>query len=305
MNAISERPTIGVSVVIPTYCREDVLLRTLTHLLALDPAPAEILVVGQTEQHEAGTEERLLAMQARGQIRWLRLDTPSIPHAMNCGLIEAREPLVLFLDDDIRPEPGLINAHYSAHRDRPGVLVAGRVIQPWEEGMEFSDDGSFRFCSLKPAWIDEFMGGNFSLSRKAALAVGGFDENFVRVAYRFEKEFSYRFRGRGNKIYFEPSACLHHLKESGGGTRIFGDHLMTWRPDHAVGAYYYALRTRSGGRWFSDFIRRPVRAIATRHHLRHPWWVPMTLLAELRGMAWALALALRGPRLLNAETSHA
>jgi len=36
--------------------------------------------------------------------------------------------------------------------------------------------------------------------------------------------------------------------------------------------------------------------VATRHHLRRPWWIPLTLIAELRGMAWALALFLRGPK---------
>jgi len=33
------------------------------------------------------------------------------------------------------------------------------------------------------------MGGNFSVKRDLALRLGGFDENFVHVAYRFEAEF--------------------------------------------------------------------------------------------------------------------
>jgi GT2 family glycosyltransferase len=224
---------------------------------------------------------------------------------MNRGLQEARESIVLFLDDDIRPEPELIAGHYAAHQVHDDVLVAGRVIQPWEEGGDFSSGGRFHFAGLKTAWIDQFMGGNFSLMRETALMLGGFDENFVRVAYRFEAEFAHRFRAAGKRIYFEPAACLHHLKVGGGGTRTFGEHLTTWRPDHTVGAYYYSLRTSTGGRWLLDFATRPFRAVATRHHFRRPWWIPLTWLAEFGGMVWAVSLALHGPRLLNMETNHA
>ncbi len=282
----------SVSAVIPTYRRERVLLDTLDCLLALAMPLAEILVLDQTERHELATEMRLEELHDQGRIRWFKLETPSIPHAMNRGLLEARQDIVLFLDDDIRPEPELIAAHRAAHLAHADVLVAGRVIQPWEENKDFSAIEEFCFAGLKPAWIDEFMGGNFSVRRDTALSLGGFDENFVRVAYRFEAEFAHRWRASGRRIYFEPAACLHHLKDSGGGTRTYGEHLTTWRPDHAVGAYYFCLRTGTIG----EFLLRPFRSVATRHHLRRPWWIPLTLVAELRGMAWALVLFARGPR---------
>jgi hypothetical protein len=130
--------------------------------------------------------------------------------------------------------------------------------------------------------------------RDDAIALGGFDENFVKVAYRYEAEFSHRWRASGRAIRFEPHACLHHLKAGAGGTRSFGEHLTTWRPDHAVGAYYFGLRT---GHW-REFVARPARSVRTRFHLRHPWRIPGTLLAELGGMLWAFRLHVRGPRLI-------
>lgn len=284
-----------ITVAIPTYRREGVLLDTLRDLLALARGPAEILVLDQTERHAPATDQQLAALHAAGRIRWLRLNVPSIPQAMNRGLLEATHDIVLFLDDDIRPEADLLSAHLDAHARHADVLVAGRVIQPWEEGMDFSGETSFRFAGLHFAWISEFMGGNFSLRRATALALGGFDENFVRVAYRFEAEFAHRFVTSGRRIFFEPAACLHHLKDAGGGTRTFGEHLTTWRPDHAVGAYYFSLRTGA----LMDFLRRPVRAVITRHHLRHPWHIFGTLLAELRGMLWAWRLHRSGPRLVR------
>jgi GT2 family glycosyltransferase len=291
---------LALTVAIPTYRREGVLLDTLRDLMALQPGPAEILVQDQTERHEPATDEQLAALHAAGRIRWVRLDVPSIPQAMNRGLLEATHDTVLFLDDDIRPEPELLAAHLAAHQGHGGVLVAGRVIQPWQEGVDFTEETGSHFAALRAAWVDEFIGCNFSVPRVKALALGGFDENFVKVAYRFEAEFSHRFRATGGRIWFEPTACLHHLKDAGGGTRTFGNHLTTWRPDHAVGAYYFSLRTGA----FSDFLRRPLRAVVTRHHLRHPWQVFGTLLAELRGMAWAWRLHQAGPRHVQATRGN-
>jgi GT2 family glycosyltransferase len=291
---MSRDDRIGLAVVIPTYRRDHVLVDSIEGLLALRPRAAEILVIDQSERHEPETMKRLGELNTRGDIRWIRLEHPSITAAMNRGIELSTSPLILFLDDDIRAEPHLLRAHARAHERNPGTLVAGRVIQPWQEGMPDFDAGGFHFAQTRPAEITEFMGGNFSLSRDLALRLRGFDENFVRVAYRFEAEFAHRARAAGTRILFEPEACLHHLKASDGGTRTFGEHLTTWRPDHAVGAYYHGLRTGRLG----VFVARPLRAIATRYHLRHPWRIPATLLAEFGGMAWAAALRWRGPRLL-------
>jgi GT2 family glycosyltransferase len=288
---------LPVTIAIPTYRRESVLLDTVRALLALEQPAAEILVLDQTEQHEPGTHDSLQRMSDEGRIRWVRLYTPSIPQAMNVGLVEATNAIVLFLDDDITPERDLVAAHFAAHSGQD-VLVAGRVIQPWQEGEDHSAAPSFHFAGVRKQWIVEFMGGNFSVRRATALSLGGFDANFVRVAYRFEAEFAHRLLSSGRRILFEPGACLHHLKAESGGTRTYGEHLTTWRPDHAVGAYYYGLRTGE----LAVFASRPWRAVATRYHLRHPWRMPGTLLAEVGGMLWAFSLFIRGPKRLGPST---
>jgi GT2 family glycosyltransferase len=289
-----------ISIAIPTYRREQVLLDTLSYLFPLLPAESEILVIDQTAEHERQTDETLRAWADSGLIQWIRLPEPSITHAMNQGLLRARHELVLFLDDDIRPESTLLEAHLRAQSDNPDGLVAGRVIQPWQEGAQLDESDEFHFASSRPAVVREFMGGNFSVRRELALQLGGFDENFVRVAYRFEAEFAQRYCATGRRIVFEPQACLHHLKANAGGTRSYGEHFTTWRPDHAVGAYYFSLRSRNA----SEFMTRPFRAVATRYHLRHPLRIPATLSAELGGMLWACALFLRGPRHLVAAESN-
>lgn len=290
---------LGISVVVPTYRRGRVLLETLEHSLGqLDPRD-ELLVIDQTEQHEGVTEERLSELHAAGAIGWIRQQPPSITAAMNRGLLEARGEVVLFVDDDVIPESSFLSAHRDGHAEGTKTLVAGRVIQPWEVAADNLKMTTSAFAGVESAWVEEFMGGNFSVRRSHALELGGFDENFVQVAYRFEAEFASRFRAAGGRIRFEPAACLYHLRAARGGTRSYGDHLTTVKPAHAVGAYYYSLRTQSRRDVLRECLTRPVRAVSTRHHLRRPWWIPATLAAELRGMWWAMRLHAAGPRLIG------
>ncbi len=287
-----------LSVAIVTYQREQVLVDSIAALLALDPQPLEILVIDQTLTHIEPVQNQLQAWHQSQQIRWLHLSRPSITAAMNRALWEARSERVLFVDDDVIPAPELLSAHIHAAEQCPGALIAGRVLQPWHHGNPHSEELTpFRFNTLKPRLPADFIGCNFSVPRAAALELGGFDQNFVRVAYRYEAEFAHRWRQVGHSIRYEPRALLHHLHAGGGGTRSYGDHLTTTRPFHAVGRYYFLLRTLPLLPALLAASGALIRSIRSRHHLRRPWWIPLTLLAELWGLAWALLMHGRGPQL--------
>lgn len=290
----------GITVVIPSYRRDDVLVETLRRVLALDPPPDEILVMDQTPSHSPAVERELARMQGAGAIEWIRLSRASIPHAMNVGLLRARSDVVLFLDDDVIPDRGLVGAHRDAQRESGAAVVAGQVLQPGEDAVS-DPTGPFRFNSSERRRVGEVMGGNFSIRRDLALKIGGMDENFVRAAYGFEAELCARARSSGVAILFEPAASLRHLRAPTGGTRSYGDHLRTVRPGHSVGAFYRILRTSSPATVPAKFAGRIARSIRTRHHLARPWWIPATLVAESLGLVWAIGLALRGPRLLAGE----
>jgi len=299
-----------VSVVIPTYRRGQVLIETLEHVLALQPPAREVLVVDQTEQVPAPIAARLREWSARGVLRWLRLRPPSIPAAMNRGLLEARGEVVLFLDDDVVPAPDLARAHASAYAETGVWAVVGQVLQPGEtpgpapapgRGRGAWRDLGFRFSAGGRAFLASGIACNLSVLRARALAAGGFDENFVGVAYRFETEFCRRLARHGGCVLFDPRAKIRHLRAPSGGTRALGDPLRSARPEHSVGEYYFALREC---RWFElpAFVGwRMARAVHSRFHLRRPWWIPVKLLGEVRGLAWAAALHRRGPSLLAAD----
>lgn len=297
-------PRLSVTVAIPTYNRGRVLLDTVNALLELEDAPAEMLLLDQTLAPEAAVEQQLSEWAASGRIRWLRLARPSIPAAMNRGLLEAQSPIVLFLDDDIVPYAGLITAHRGNYADETLVAVAGSVLQPGQQPNAtplpirtkgIRRDFTFPFNGTTRAEVANCMAGNLSVRRERALVAGGFDENFVGVGYRFETEFCRRLLRAGGRMVFEPTATIQHLQAPHGGTRSYGHHLTSARPEHSVGDYYFALREARGAELAGYVGWRMLREVRTRFHLRHPWWIPVKLLGELRGLFWALQLTRQGP----------
>lgn len=297
-------PPILLSVAIPTYGRDGVLADSIAALLALQADPWELLVIDQTPRHSEAVDRLLHTWQSEGRLRWIRQSPASITAAMNRALLEAQGSHVLFLDDDILPDPELLHSHQQAAARHPGTLIAGRVLQPWHRGVADPEDGPFGFNSTIARPLQEFMGGNVCIPRDEALALGGFDQNFVRVAYRFEAEFAHRWRQAGHAIRYEPSALIHHLKAERGGTRSYGLHLTTLRPDHAVGRYYFLFRTLPRRAALPKAAATWIGSVRSRHHLRQPWWIPLTLIAELRGFLWALRLHGRGPRRLPSQPAR-
>ncbi|MBT5306892.1 MAG: glycosyltransferase family 2 protein, partial [Candidatus Scalindua sp.] len=182
-----EQRKIPLAVVIPTYGREKVLLETINQLLRQEPAAAEILIIDQTISHEQDTDTKLGLWHAEGMIRWIRVDQPSQPVALNIGLRKATQPFVLFLDDDIRIDEGFVEAHYNAFESEEIWVAAGQVLQLEEvedHGYVHQPetgtlaDVNFVFRSGRKTFIENGMSGNLCVRREHALQIRGFDENF-------------------------------------------------------------------------------------------------------------------------------
>ena len=279
-----------ITIAIPTLGRDDILIDTLSALLDLNKKENDIIIVDQSDSHNERTHFQLSLWHKQRHINWIRIQFKSITNAMNIALRTATSDRVLFLDDDIIPDENLLVEHENCSYNNPTAIIAGRVLQPWHNGKEDSCDAPFLFNSLNKQEVKSFMGGNVSIPRIEAIRIGGFDTNFIKVAYHFEAEFAYRWKSHGYKIIYEPKALIHHLKTERGGTRSYGSHLTTIKPDHAVGRHYYYLCIYPVRNALFRSIRDITKSILTKHHLRNPFWIPGTLLSEIAGMMWASIL---------------
>lgn len=298
-----------VSIVIPTFNREEVLVQTIHDLLALKHKALEILIVDQTANHTASVTEELTVLNSRNHIRWLKVTPPSIPNAMNMGALQARGEVVLFVDDDILTRSELVLEHAKRYALTTVNGVAGQVIQSWEKELNASegsyrngkkrDPDAFMFNSALATSVRRFIGCNVSFRRQNLIAIGGFDNNFAKVAYRYEAESAERFVSHGYHLVFEPKASLQHLKEASGGTRSYGDHLTSIKPSHCVGMYYYFLVVKNQHHRWRRFFSAPFNSFKTRFHLNKPWYIPITFISHISGMMWAVCLRIKGQKLLS------
>ncbi|MDB9518902.1 hormogonium polysaccharide biosynthesis glycosyltransferase HpsN [Roseofilum reptotaenium CS-1145] len=224
-----------VSVIIPTYGREEPLLDSIQDVLKQDYPNFEVLVVDQTAEHKPEIQAFLDEMANSGKIKLFRVNWASLPGARNYAVRRSSGDVVLFIDDDVVLPEGYLMAH-ARNYDRPEIgAVAGRVFDRMKLG---ESKNSYTIEELPPqafdpgiAWyhidlvhttkaqeVISARGCNMSFRRDIFSKHGlEFDERFRGSAVREESDFCLRLRQTGYKIWYDPEANLVHLGEETGG----------------------------------------------------------------------------------------
>ncbi|MBD2194632.1 MULTISPECIES: hormogonium polysaccharide biosynthesis glycosyltransferase HpsN [Calothrix] len=225
-----------ISVVIPTYYREEALRDTVVDILKQDYPNFEVLVVDQTPKHQPEIQSYLEEMTTAGKIKWFRLDWASLPGARNYGIRRSQGDIILFIDDDVQLKPEFLSAHVKNYLQKPEVgAVAGRVFDRMKLGdsggeleieylpPEAMEPGVAWYHidlvhTIKPQQVLTARGCNMSFRREIFTKYGlRFDERFRGSAVREESDFCLRVRQTGYKIWYDPEANLVHLGEETGG----------------------------------------------------------------------------------------
>ncbi|MEM6424653.1 MAG: glycosyltransferase family A protein, partial [Cyanobacteria bacterium P01_D01_bin.128] len=118
-----------ISVIVPTYGREEVLQATIESTLAQDYPAYEVIVVDQTRQHQPDVQAYLDQSAQDGKIRLYKVDWASLPGARNYGVARSQGEIILFIDDDVELPEGFLYAHARNYEARSDIgAVAGRVF---------------------------------------------------------------------------------------------------------------------------------------------------------------------------------
>jgi GT2 family glycosyltransferase len=186
---------MGYSVVIPTVGRRS--LSALLHALGegSGPAPDEVIVVNDRPRREL----RVAAPAAlAGRLRVLHGPGRGPAAARNVGWRAAREPWVVFVDDDVVPDRDWLAQlrHDLAAADAAGaVCVAGTISVPLPANRR-PTDWERQVAGLAGApWIT----ADIAYRREVLAEVGGFDERFPG-AYREDTELAIRVNGLGHRL---------------------------------------------------------------------------------------------------------
>lgn len=306
-----------VSIVIPSYNRRERLGEVL-HALAAQTYPAERLQVTVViDGSEDGSAELVRSLQLPYRLELVEQDNRGLAAARNRGALEATEPVLVFLDDDIVPEADFVAEHAVAHLRAPDDVVmigycravieddslwAFVVRAEWEDYYRNMAQPDYQWTSL-----DFSVGGNVSLARSLFVSSGGFDERFRR---RQERELGIRMLERGVRFEYQASIRGRHYFDPHFETKLRQtrreaslDVVIGRKHPHAKARLLLAGMTRPNARGMSaraflayrypEESERVARAALSlldaleAARLRKPW---LALTAKLLGHAYLLGL---------------
>jgi len=210
-----------LSVVIPTFNRNDSLRKTLDGLARQTYPAAQFEAVVVSDGSTDGTDA-LLAEYARVSPFTLRVicqPNGGPARARNNGIENALGEVVVFLDDDVEPSAEFLAVHAAHHHQAHAVVIAPMLPDPallwrepawiaWEHAMLEKQYAAWRTGEWTGCGPHHFYSGNASLRRAHLVAVGGFDEQFprqedVELAVRLGKQ-------RGVTFVYAPNAPGTH-----------------------------------------------------------------------------------------------
>lgn len=121
---------VAISVVIPTYQREESLLRTLRSLEGMSFQDFEVLVCDNAPEPGCRNAMRKFAERSDMNVRYLRTPLSDNASARNIGAIHAVADLLAFTDDDVTVSSQWLQAVYDAFVAHPEMLVASGSVEP-------------------------------------------------------------------------------------------------------------------------------------------------------------------------------
>ena len=197
-----------LSVGITTRNRPDALAACLASLDVSRELAPEVLVF------DDGSDARVAAPAAVRVIR--DGSSPGYIVGRNRLVREARAPLVLLLDDDVRllSEASVTRALAVLERDATVGAVAFAQAEadgrPWPVAMQPS---RAEFAAVIPS----FIGFAHLLRRDTFLALGGYREDFLY--YGEEKDYCLRMIDAGHRTVYLPHALVSHIPAAAGRSR--------------------------------------------------------------------------------------
>lgn len=205
---------VRVSVVIATFNRLAALERLLDDLARQSLPAHEFEVVVVDDGSRIPVRPALASREDPYRLRALAQANAGQAAARHRGILEAEGDVVVIVDDDMRVEPGFLEAHLAAHRAGHDVVLG--VIAPGETEMPlFERWHAFQLARFAeraatgaqaPAGAD-LATGNVSFARRLYLEVGGFDASLARSE---DRELGIRFEKAGARFGFAADARTVH-----------------------------------------------------------------------------------------------
>jgi glycosyltransferase involved in cell wall biosynthesis len=211
--------TPEISVVIPTRNRAKYLDVALVSLAVQPPGiDYEVIVV------DDGSTDATAEIVARHRVRLVSSPGRGLNSGRNAGAAASSAPLIAFLDDDVRVDPGWLAALRDGAAHYPEAGVFGGPIRAVFEGPAPTSCGRERppITTLELGPLDQpaemVWGSNFAVRRSVFERLGGFDEGIGGHTagedwlHGDEEDWLLAYRRAGGEIVYLGAAAVEHRR---------------------------------------------------------------------------------------------
>jgi GT2 family glycosyltransferase len=278
------------SVIIPTHSRPAQLTECIEALAGLDYPSDDFEVVVVDDGSEPPVTGLAETFDGGGSLTVVRQDPAGPAAARNAGAKVARGEILLFTDDDCRPDRGWLRVLAEHLRAFPSHMAGGRTINalPWMACSAASQtiiDAVYAHYNAEASQARFFTSNNVALSAERFREIGGFDASFRTSE---DRELCDRWLRAGGPMFYLPGACIfhaHHLTLAGFLKQHFhyGEgacRLLEARLDRGSTDFNHAPN------FYAKFLVAPLA--------ERPWWralrgfvlLSLSQVASLMGFAW-------------------
>jgi len=212
----------GISVVIPTYGRTDMVKDLLESLYKQEKFQEFEVIIVDSSSSPVNSKIEDMCKSYGAKYIWNSDRRPSVNR--NIGIRESKYDIILFIDSDCIATPNLLSAHYEKYKtdNIGGVVGLTKFIGPSKIGYKLMENTPFILPFKFALMRDEALWGptsNISFRRDVLLQVGGFDESLPIIAGGEDVDIGWKVVDAGYTIKTNPKAVVIHRRDTWNGLK--------------------------------------------------------------------------------------
>jgi len=207
----------NVTVCIATLGRETDLYNTIKYILAQLNENDEIIIIDQNKPSLFEKSSFPNHIMRNKYVKIIRQKEPNLPKARNNAAKNAKNNILIFIDDDIIPCAKFINNYRLEFNNGYKGILGGQVFHP-DKDNQFNK--GYPYISFPIHEHQTIVGCNFAVDKNNYFAINGFDENFSGKTLFDETDFMYRAKTQNISVKFVLDNSVIHLRTPSGGIRF-------------------------------------------------------------------------------------
>lgn len=209
------KTTLKLSIVTLTKNRAPLLRQHLHSLLDQTKRGDEIIIIDNRSTDD--TARVIESFRRRLPIRSFVSEANGFPKLYNLAIRKARNPIIVFFDDDCIASPNFLAGHRNAHRDRHIHVVQGQSYSKpsgniYAEMMGDHYQNWFRVYMTSNGQLRTFDNKNVSLPHALLTKYGAYTPSLSRGGE--DIELGLRLHALGIPIVFDPHIIAYHYERS-------------------------------------------------------------------------------------------